>query len=127
MGKIERKIKNSPAQNLLSTTISTEQLFNTPISLKNNVAINGSYQFNSTLGDFGRRKLTLSVRCTTGNTNWTCVIGFSVDGTNWKDTISNINASADTHQIIEFDVISPYWRFVFTANDAGHSWSIDYV
>ena len=108
--------------------VATEHLFGTPVSLKNNAAINGAYQFNSSSGDVRKgQKLTLSVRCNSLNTNWTCSIGFSIDGINWKDTISNINAVASTHQIHSFDVIAPYWRFVFIANDPAQSWTIDYV
>tara|TARA_R110001599_G_scaffold93933_1_gene244585 strand:- start:161 stop:697 length:537 start_codon:yes stop_codon:yes gene_type:complete len=108
--------------------VNTNNAFPSIVSLKDNVGINGAYQFNSVENAVKRgQKITLSVRCNTGNTNWTCVIGFSMDGTNWKDTISDINAVASTHQIAEFSVIAPYWRFVFTANDAGNNWTIDYV
>ena len=108
--------------------VSTNHLWGTPVSLKDNDGINGAYQFNSSAGDVRKgQKLTLSVRCNSLNTNWTCEIGFSIDGSNWVNTISNINAVPATHQIHEFDVIAPYWRFVFIANDVGQSWTIDYV
>tara|TARA_R110000824_G_scaffold9715_6_gene43061 strand:+ start:812 stop:1459 length:648 start_codon:yes stop_codon:yes gene_type:complete len=108
--------------------VRTDHLFGTPVSLKDNATINGAYQFNSSEGDIRKgQKITLSVRCTTGNTNWSCVIGFSMDGSNWKDTISDINIVPATHQIHSFEVIAPYWRFVFIANDNFQSWTIDYV
>mgnify|MGYP003628991378 FL=1 len=111
-----------------SLRVDTDKYFGAVVSLKNNAGINGAYQFNSSSGDVKKgQRLTLSVRCNSLNTNWTCDIGFSIDGTNWKDTISNINAVPATHQIHSFDVIAPYWRFVFTANDVGQSWTIDYV
>ena len=102
--------------------------FGSVVALKDNVAINGAYQFNSVSDAVNRGdKITLEVRSNGGNTGWTCEIGFSLDGTNWKDTISNINAIPAVSQIVEFDIIAPYWRFVFINTGVSSNWTIKYI
>jgi hypothetical protein len=111
-----------------SLRVNTDKTFGSVVSLKDNVAISGAYQFNSTAGAVKRgQKITLEVRSESGSTGWTCVIGFSLNGTNWLDTISNINAVPAVSQIVEIDVIAPYWRFVFVNTGVSSNWTIKYV
>ena len=83
------------------------------VTLKDDVSISGAYQFNSSDTDLKMsQRISLEVRSETGATNWTCEIGFSMDGTNWIDTISNINAAGVDKILHTFELVAPFWRFV---------------
>ena len=108
--------------------VDSTQDFGSVVTLKDNTAINGAYQFNSVLGDLKKRdKITLEVRSNSGATGWTCEVGFSMDGVIWTDTISNINAVPAIQQIVQVDVIAPYWRFVFINTGVSSNWTIKYI
>ena len=108
--------------------VDSTQDFGSVVTLKDNAAISGAYQFNSVLGDLKKRdKITLEVRSNSGATGWTCEVGFSMDGVIWTDTISNINAVPAIQQIVQVDVIAPYWRFVFINTGLSSNWTIKYI
>ena len=134
MGKIEAKQKdgNSNIKTLTHqghvVNVNTIKDYGAIVAVKDNATISGAYQFNSVLGDVKKGdKITLEVRSNSASSGWSCVVGFSFDGTYWKDTISDINAVASDHHIVEIDVIAPYWRFVFINTGVSSNWTIKYV
>lgn len=108
--------------------VDVDKTFGSVVTLKDNVSISnvGAYQFNSSAGAVKRgQKITLWVKSESASTSWTLTAGFSFDGTNWVDTISNINAVPAAQQMVEVDIIAPYWRFVFSnTGGAASDWTI---
>ena len=108
--------------------VDTHGAFGSVVDIKDNSSISGAYQFNSVLGDLKKRdKITLEIRSNTAATGWTCELGFSMDGLIWTDTITNINAVPAIQQIVQVDVIAPYWRFVFINTGVASNWTIKYI
>ena len=109
-------------------SIELNEDFGSVVSIKDDESISGAYQFNSVLGDIKKRdKITLEIRSNTASPSWTCELGFSMDGVIWTDTISNINAVPAIQQIVQVDVIAPYWRFVFINSGVASNWTIKYI
>ena len=102
--------------------------FGTVVVLKDDETIGnvGSFAYNTT-GKKGQ-KVSLQIISNGGTTDWTCVINQSLRNSNWSQTHSNINAVPAVSQIVEINVIAPYWSLVFSNTGISSSnWTIKYV
>ena len=111
-----------------SLRVDTDKYFGAVSILKDNatIASAGVYS-NNTTGRKGQ-KVSIQIISNGGTTSWTCAINQSLDNTNWTNTTANINAVPAINQLVEIDIIAPYWSLVLD-NTSGISanFTIKYV